>query len=592
MPIKVSSKLHSLMQDRSMTFLGDEYKIENIGGVIFASKNGRAVHSKYNIEKESISVLSQIENESRKNVYLFYGFGLGYHLSYFVEHESLYIKNKDISIIVVVTDLPLFVYAYYNLQMNSIAKYNTVFVWHEENTQEIAKNLSAENVFGVNFIMLPSLSKEEKENAALLSKDFLSEVERMFSDFFTRLNFENTWTRNILINIAKLEGVDISSFQNALDGFSALIIAAGPSLNKNTDKIKSLMNDFFIIAVDTSYSALVKNGITPDIIVTSDAGIYNAYDFVYETGKYPYLALDICVSKNALDINLDRTRIISFTSAESEITEYIKNKIGIKITKLNSSNSVATTAVDLANYLGIKNAILIGYDNSYPDYERHAKHAMSYEYSLMRTNKLCTLESAYFNAIYKRSDMSLYPPRDYVFSNLLEYFSSLNRRYENMDIMRIKENAVSIDTLDRDIDLKDYAACGIKEHALKLLDMNYKKEKTDKDKMKNMYEDVRNALALLMEKMNENYNSIVENKNNDNEAERIYEDSINLIKETEEKIPFLKNILLYMRTILKRRNINMFEKALFLTSETIKNAVYFHTRVCNVLESLCQKDLK
>ncbi|HPB47805.1 MAG TPA: DUF115 domain-containing protein, partial [Exilispira sp.] len=61
---------------------------------------------------------------------------------------------------------------------------------------------------------------------------------------------------------------------------NALVISAGPSLNKNINKIKYLEKLMPVIAVDTAAALILKSGIRVDFLVILDPQILNYYDFL------------------------------------------------------------------------------------------------------------------------------------------------------------------------------------------------------------------------------------------------------------------------------------------------------------------------
>ena len=62
------------------------------------------------------------------------------------------------------------------------------------------------------------------------------------------------------------------------------------------------------------------------------------------------------------------------------IIEYLKKFSDLS--SLTTSSTVATTMIDFAYYTDFDKVLLIGFDNSYPYYQRHIKHALSYEYMI------------------------------------------------------------------------------------------------------------------------------------------------------------------------------------------------------------------
>ncbi|MGO4692872.1 motility associated factor glycosyltransferase family protein [Paenibacillus sp. 2TAB26] len=79
---------------------------------------------------------------------------------------------------------------------------------------------------------------------------------------------------------------DVSHLKNSFANKPAIIVAAGPSLNKNIDQIKKMKNKAVIIAVDTIASRLCDEGIIPDFICSIEREI-ETYSYFYENKNYP-----------------------------------------------------------------------------------------------------------------------------------------------------------------------------------------------------------------------------------------------------------------------------------------------------------------
>ena len=567
--MNISIKLHNVLNNIENNKNG-EYKIEkNKDGLIIAYKNNRAVHSKYNIENECKRALEKINKN--KNLLVIYGYGLGYIIKYLLENIENYFNKKtleSLKIIAVVEDNYLFKYSYYNI-FNTDKK-NIFFIHKEDNIDYVNKIIDYKTVNGVNLILLPSLSKEEKDKADKFYKEILNNIEKEFSNIFTDMYFENIWTKNIIFNCEYIESSsDISVFKNAFKGFKALLICPGPTLINSIEKIKINRENIIIICVDTSYSVLCKNRIIPDFIITVDGGFFNSLDFVCENKKFPYLITDIACNKIIPKIIYDRTKIIRFTSNSNlGIIEYLKKFIDLY--PLITSSTVATTMIDFAYYTGFDKVLLIGFDNSYPYYQRHIKHALSYEYMINKTSKLKTMESYYFEAIKNNSNISVYPPTEFIFESQIEYFKQIKDKYKEMFIGRIKSDAVEIDYFKEDI-IENFLEDKAREKVLNIANKLYKTNENCNIKeayieLKNILEEFRNILI--------NYD-----KNDYNEI-------INIIENYKEKAPILKNILSAAIIMSERGENDIKKKADFLLSESLRNVNYFLTRINIIIKRL------
>ncbi|TXJ61122.1 DUF115 domain-containing protein [Brachyspira aalborgi] len=567
--MNISVKLHNALNN-DLNNKKSEYKIEkNADGFIIAYKNNRAVHSKYNIENECKKSLEKINKN--KNLLIIYGYGLGYIIKYLIENIENYFDKKileSLKIIVVVEDDYLFKYSYYNI-FNTDKK-NIFFIYAEDNIDYINKIVDYKNINGVSLVLLPSLTKEEKDKSNKFYEEILNNIEKEFSNIWTNLYFENIWTKNIILNSEYInKSSDISVFKNAFNGFNALLICPGPTLINYIKKIKTHRKNLIIICVDTSYSVLCKNGIIPDFIITVDGGFFNSLDFVCENKKFPYLVMDIACNKIIPKIIYDRTKIIRFTSTDNlGIIEYLKKFTDIS--SLTTSSTVATTMIDFAYYTNFDKVLLIGFDNSYPYYQRHIKHALSYEYMINKTSKLKTMESYYFDAIKNNSNINVYPPTEFIFENQIEYFKELKNKYSKMCIGRIKSDAIDINSFKEDI-IENFLEDKAREKVLNIAEKLYKIDK--KDDIKKDYIELKNILEEFR-------NILINYKKND------YNEIINIIEKYKEKAPILKNILSAVIIMSERVEDDIKKRLDFLISESLKNVNYFLTRINIIIDRL------
>ena len=567
--MNISVKLHNALNN-DLNNKKSEYKIEkNADGFIIAYKNNRAVHSKYNIENECRRALERINKN--KNLLIIYGYGLGYIIKYLIENIENYFDKKileSLKIIVVVEDDYLFKYSYYNI-FNTDKK-NIFFIHAEDNIDYINKIVDYKNINGVSLVLLPSLTKEEKYKANKFYEEILNNIEKEFSNIWTNLYFENIWTKNIILNSEYInKSSDISVFKNAFNGFNALLICPGPTLINYIEKIKTHRKNLIIICVDTSYSVLCKNGIIPDFIITVDGGFFNSLDFVCENKKFPYLVMDIACNKIIPKIIYDRTKIIRFTSTDNlGIVEYLKKFIDLS--SLTTSSTVATTMIDFAYYTNFDKVLLIGFDNSYPYYQRHIKHALSYEYMINKTSKLKTMESYYFDSIKNNSNINVYPPTEFIFENQIEYFKELKNKYLKMFIGRIKSDAIDINSFKEDI-IENFLEDKAREKVLNIAEKLYKMDK--KCDIKKAYIELKNILEEFR-------NILINYKKND------YNEIINIIEKYKEKAPILKNILSAVIIMSERVEADIKKRLDFLISESLKNINYFLTRISIIIDRL------
>ena len=577
--MNISIKLHNKLQQQKEE-LSDIYKIDvNKDGLKIIYKNNRAIHSKYNIENECKRALENINKN--KNLIIIYGYGLGYILKYLLENINNYFNDeiiKDLKIVIVVEDAAIFKYSYYNIY--STNKENIFFIDSEDNIEYINKIIDYKNINGINLVMLPSLTKEEKDNANIFYTNILNNMEKELSNILTNMYFENIWTKNIIFNSEYIsKSSDISILKDAFKDFKALLICPGPTLEYSIKKIKNNRESFIVICVDTAYSVLCKNNIIPDFVVTVDGGFFNSLDFIYESTDFPYLIMDIACNKIIPKRLENKTNIIRFSSNENlELIKYINDYTAISA--LNTSSTVASTMIDFAYYTGFKDVLLIGFDNSYPFYQRHIKHTLSYEYMINKTNKIKTFESYYFNTIKNNTNIDVYPPTEFVFENQIEYFKSFKDKYKNMNIKRLTYDAVKIEYIEEG-NIDDFVFD--RNMALNIADKKYKEN--DKTNIKEAFNKLKTILEEFKIEILNIYNE-AKNNNDEEKINNIYDTSIKTIKTYQEKANILKTILSSTMMMSNRANSTKRNKLIFLLTETLSNVTYFLSRINIAIKKL------
>lgn len=98
-------------------------------------------------------------------------------------------------------------------------------------------------------------------------------VEVMMVNYNTQKKLSTHIARNILKNMQYIcEGYHVEGLAKVIPhDRAAVLVSAGPSLNKNIKELKRAKGKLFIVAVDTAIKPLLKEGIIPDAFGTIDA---------------------------------------------------------------------------------------------------------------------------------------------------------------------------------------------------------------------------------------------------------------------------------------------------------------------------------
>ena len=120
-------------------------------------------------------------------------------------------------------------------------------------------------------------------------KAYPAEYGRFYSHFYSQMKiavenmkvsvfFSKVWFINFFRNIQTAENRENCFYPDSpakSSDWPFLVVAAGPSLNGKLEDIRKIKDRCVIIAVLSAARTLVKNGVVPDLIIASDAGVGN-----------------------------------------------------------------------------------------------------------------------------------------------------------------------------------------------------------------------------------------------------------------------------------------------------------------------------
>lgn len=226
------------------------------------------------------------------------------------------------------------------------------------------------NVKTNKYITLPKYAQLFEEDFAYYHKVIEENNIKMIAIKNTVRLYGKRVSENSIYNLRYLK--NSSSSVDLVDkfpeDFPAIVVAAGPSLEKNMHLLNKAKGKALIVVVDTAIPKVLDAGIIPDMVI--------AIDFVKPLKYFENPLLKdvpiLCDTDMNKDI-LDRVRpdkCIFFT-ADSMIWASLFEEEGSEIRKINSGGSVATALI--ANYIhwGIKRIILVGQDLAFTESKGH-----------------------------------------------------------------------------------------------------------------------------------------------------------------------------------------------------------------------------
>ena len=316
---------------------------------------GKYLHNAVNPLGEAIEIFSMCEN-TPVTIHLIYGLGLGYlfQVAAAKSQGTVILYEPDLNILKTAFSLVDF--------SNDILK-NNIFITNDftEACEFIYKKSNIKNT------------------PLLLSTTAYRELnEEQFNDMVTRLQQEvGRYTLDlkytqekfyplilkIIGNIPQIiKEVPIAEFKDRYKGKTAVVVSAGPTLDRNIETIKKYRENVILISVGTAMKALAKNGITPDFLC-----IIEANDCSKQIAGLDLKEVNF-VTEPYSNPNLRR---FEFKTTYSHISQNLPvhafwcELAGINNEEYLSKGTVSYTALNVARILGCSKIVLVGQDLAY-----------------------------------------------------------------------------------------------------------------------------------------------------------------------------------------------------------------------------------
>jgi hypothetical protein len=273
-------------------------------------------------------ILLHIQKNSKKQTelkqfdkFIFFGTGLGAHIPEIAQ------KIKAKSYLIIEDDLELFRLSLFCINYKELSKKSTLFFSVFEDSKEFAETSLKflDSMFYYNhyikFIKMPHQSgdKIKEFHRAIVSRPNIT-----FS--FDKLMIQYTNPLKILFSGYKTLSNKLRLNNNELNKSNFLLIAPGPSLQKNREWLIKNHKSFILIALSASLSFLEECQISPNIIMHSDSFLWAEKHFT-KLKSFHFLKDSLCMFSSAtpqsiLDM-LDKEQIYLFDAQ----TKYKKSAL-------------------------------------------------------------------------------------------------------------------------------------------------------------------------------------------------------------------------------------------------------------------------
>lgn len=332
---------------------------------VFHENKELYLHSKYNPIREAENWVQEYYEEGK--VFILIGLGLGYYAKELVKHmgpkEQLLIIEPYKEIL----DQGM------NVGLQELLNDDRVFLCLESDREKLGQ-----------ILRLLILEQHLKDSKIIISPNYekicsseaiISSLKKGFVDYAvdinTKLTHANGWQQNYLRTIkSAIKSCPITEFEGKFS-CPAVIVAAGPSLNKELEKLKSIYNRAFIISSGTASTVLIKNNIIPHIIVSIDGHIAN-YNHFKEI-NYDDIPLFYSPNSHYKIVEEHQGPKVIFQWSGIDVSDWYNDTIGFKTGTIKVGPSVANFALDIAYKITSGPICFVGQDLGFVGGFSHAE---------------------------------------------------------------------------------------------------------------------------------------------------------------------------------------------------------------------------
>ncbi len=197
-----------------------------------------------------------------------------------------------------------------------------------------------------------------------VQNELLDGLERTVAMQNTVRHFGALWSRQSMKNLPHVaRWPSIAGLRGPLEGKPLVIVAPGPSLARNVHLLKQLKGRAVICTYSRTLQSLAEAGVVPDMVLVLDP-----LDLRYHFDGFPVEEIEALVlglSVNPGIFEMPAKRVITF-SGNSTVEQWIYGALDEDML-LETSCSVATSAVSMAHEWGCDPVILVGQDLAFTD---------------------------------------------------------------------------------------------------------------------------------------------------------------------------------------------------------------------------------
>ena len=415
--------------------------------ILKINHNGKEkyIGSYYNHKRDIDKFIKEIKDINDNSIIVTYGVMDGEHLLELCKEEY-----KNLKIIVFEKEEKLLRNIANDKYYSRILENNNirVFKFDEEVVEKVfLMEFTLGNVWNLQIINNPLLFEYNNKEMIFISNCLKKFITHSVINLNTYKHFSERWFETFIGNFDYcLNSTFLTDIKDCVKDKPAIILSAGPSLEKNINLLKECKEKFFIISGGRTLSKLEEINVKPDLCAIID-GDEISYDIVKDNIKID-TPLVFCNATNEKIVQEHIGKKIYDSTGIDFISPIIKkNQRG-----LFGGGSVAHACINTAINIGCNPIILIGQDLAYTNDKVHANFCELTEDKYKHEEVLENIKSE--NDIYV----------DDIYGNKVRTSKSLNMFRENIEkIVKNNPNVKFINATEGGANIKGTEVITLKE---------------------------------------------------------------------------------------------------------------------------------
>lgn len=297
-------------------------------------------------------------------IYFVFGFGDGRHIRALLQN-----CDKTNKIIILEPNRYIYAKAVEQFDIQDILSDDRVLLCVPQISEDLARLMGAvvgySNMKLIEFCILPGYDVLYTEECEKMIDDVIDAVETEVMHESTYLSFSRMIPQNMLFNMKHMitqcnhEQLRQQLREIDLSKIPAIIVSAGPSLDKNVQELKKAQGKAFIVVVDAALRTVLRAGVRPDMICSVDPEVPDRF---FENLDLSGLAWSCDRQTRPWILQNFGEHVFYYGWFTKHWGDTLSEELGYPFPSIDSGGSVTSEAFQLVRFLGFKKIILVGQD--------------------------------------------------------------------------------------------------------------------------------------------------------------------------------------------------------------------------------------